>query len=167
MHPAFASVIFVEGDYYLRRGYYSKARPLLSEAVEIFGRAQPDSLNLATAQLSLAEVDLAMGNVSDAEQLCRSGLTLRTRILGSEDRGTLQAEQNMGEILRAERQYQEAEPFYVHVIKGFEDSTTDRGYLQLALNHYAALLRSMGRNAEAKHVETRVKTVSQTAFIAR
>jgi tetratricopeptide (TPR) repeat protein len=166
-HPAFATVIFVEGDYYLRRGYYLKARPLLSNAVEIFGRAQPDSLNLATAQIALSETDLALGNITEADRLCRSGLVIRTRILGSEDRKTLQAEHDLGEVLRAQGQYSEAEPLYVHAIKGFESNAADRTRLQIALNHYAALLRSMRRNGEAKRIETRIKTGSQTAFIAQ
>jgi len=167
MHPAFASVIFVEGDYYRRRGYYQKAQPLLSEAAEIFGRAQPDSLNLAAAQISLAQADLARGNVTDADQLCRNGLNIRTRTLGSEHRETLQAEQTLGEILRIERQYLEAELLYVHAIKGFESRTTDRAYLQIALDQYAALLQSMGRKAEAKQIQMRLKTVSRTAFVAQ
>ncbi|HZS53585.1 MAG TPA: tetratricopeptide repeat protein [Bryobacteraceae bacterium] len=166
-HPTFATVIYVEGDYYLRRGFYSKALPLLSKAVEIFGQTQPNSLSLATAQIAMAEADLAAGNITEADQLCRSGLLIRTRILGSEDSKTLIAEHVMGEVLRAQAQYGEAEPLYLHAIQGFARNPADQAHLQIALNHYAALLRSMGRNGDAKRVETRVKTVSQTAFVER
>ena len=133
-------------------GDYTKAEPLLKEALEIrqklLGREHPDT---ATSLNNLAVLYEAMGDYAKAEPLYEEALEIYQTLLGREHSLTATSLNNLAALYEDMGDYAKAEPLYKEALEirqkllGREHPDT-----ALSLNNLAVLYEAMGDYAKAE-----------------
>ncbi|HTC42085.1 MAG TPA: serine/threonine-protein kinase, partial [Candidatus Acidoferrales bacterium] len=142
-----AQMMYVMGNVYRGLGLYSRAQPLLQQAMQIqqrvLGPNHPDTLRSAH---DLANALDDQGHFAEAEKLDRQTLAARLRVLGPENPDTLASQSGLGGVLTNEGYYPEAEKLL--------RETLDTRRRVLGPEHIDTLA-SMDRLASLLHLESR------------
>jgi tetratricopeptide (TPR) repeat protein len=95
------------GAFYTRVGHYAKARELLLRAIAMYQEIGDKTLDVGLAQAydNLANSEFALDHYTEAEQAQRKSLQLRAKVLGSEDRKTIESLLSLGHALREQCKY--------------------------------------------------------------
>jgi serine/threonine-protein kinase len=124
-----ARLFTILGRAYRNLGQFDEARPLLDEALTIRTReAGPESADVATSQLDLAQLLIDRGDHDQAEALLRSSLTILGRDSAKNVRRVASTFGILGNVLQEGGRYAEAEAAYRQALVLAEtDSITDDG----------------------------------------
>jgi serine/threonine protein kinase len=105
-----AQMLSVMADVYQRLGLYSRAEPLLDEAVSLRRRVLgPEHLDTLTSREQMGLLLDREGHFAEAEKLDRDVLEVTRRVLGDNHRETLKAKGNLSWTLISEGRLDEAE----------------------------------------------------------
>jgi eukaryotic-like serine/threonine-protein kinase len=105
-----AQMLSVMADVYQRLGLYSRAEPLLDEAVSLRRRVLgPEHLDTLTSREQMGLLLDREGHFAEAEKLDRDVLEVTRRVLGDNHRETLKAQGNLSWTLISEGRLDEAE----------------------------------------------------------
>jgi tetratricopeptide (TPR) repeat protein len=144
-------------ELYYAQGKFEQAEPLYVRALAIreqqLGPVHPDT---AQSLNNLAALYQAQGKYEQAQPLYMRSLAIRERVLGPEHPDTASTLDNMANLYANQGKYELAEPLYMRslairerVLGPLHPNT------QITRRNYIALLRTMGRDAEAVALETK------------
>jgi serine/threonine protein kinase/Tfp pilus assembly protein PilF len=123
------------------------AQAALETRRTLLGDDHPDTLR---AVMRLGQLELLLGHLSQAEQLCREALDRARRALGEDNRLTLDAYSNLGGALQEQGRYADAEPMHRAAARGHRRALGDAHPETLtSINNLAYLLHLQGRLDEA------------------
>lgn len=150
-----AQLMDLMGKVYQSLGLYTRARPLLEQAVDIerriLGPSNPETLRSMNDLASLLDQD---GHYAEAEKLSRETLDLRRQVLGREHPETLASMTQLAWALGQEGRYAEAEKLERETLEiqrrvlGPEHPNTLR-----TISTLAAILTNEGRYAESEGLQ--------------
>ena len=132
--------------------YYQRARPIWAK---MLGPTHPNVLRLEN---NIGETHWKLGSYAEAESTLRVVLVEKEKLFAPQQPPTLAVTLNsLAGVLREQRKYREAEPFYLRAIEIRERyvGTNPRELIE-SLSDYAVLLRKSGRPKEADHLDARV-----------
>jgi len=115
-HPDTAGSWYRLSDLLYSEGDYKGAESACREALEVYKRALPrpqDTVNFATPLTELGMILNKMGRPREAEACVREALAIRTRLLTPGHRLIASSKGALGESLRLQKRYVEAEPLLV------------------------------------------------------
>ena len=108
---------------------------------------------------SVAQVAMSSGNMSEAESQFKMAL-MEAEKLGKFDQAVATVCNNLGNCLRAQSRYAEAENFFKRAIEVKEKTVgPNHSDLVIILENYAKLLRVAGRDGEADKMSRRAHTI--------
>jgi tetratricopeptide (TPR) repeat protein len=122
---------------------------------------EPDNPDLATTLDNLAVVLASQDKFEEAEGLYRRSLALREKTAIANLNNLAMVLEGKGQNIAAERQYKLAVTLADRMPAIPGSSASDGGVLVKMLQNYAALLRKLKRDAEAKKIEERVKALTK------
>ena len=135
-------------------GRYSESLPLainnLQYAKDHFGLNQPDT---ATSLGDLAEVNLFMGQYSDAELLLRQALDMTDKAIGTNNGRAAGLMNDLGYMYLSQGEYHEAEPLLrraMDILKTSPASAKQEGLLLATMNNVAVVEEQEGKFPEAE-----------------
>ena len=149
--------------YYLYRGLYPIAEPLLRCALEIgektLGKDHPI---VATYINNLAELLRTQGRYSEAEPLYRRALEIGEKVLGKDHPDVAMTINNLANLLYQTGRYLEAEPFFLRALDiGEKTLGTNHPEYAIRLNNLANLLYQTGRYSEAEPLYRRALQIGK------
>jgi tetratricopeptide (TPR) repeat protein len=141
------------GRYWLNRGAFRQAEPLLRLALAIYEkRLGADHPYVATALNNLAQLLQATNRLSEAEPLMRRALSIDEASYGPEHSNVARNLNNLASLLQATNRPSEAEPLYhraAQILTDFTEKTRhEHPNLQAVINNYSAFLHSQGKAPE-------------------
>lgn len=156
-HPFVASCLNNLGSVLRAMGEDAAAEQMLRDSLamhrRLLGGAHP---SVATALNNLASLLEARGDLDGAEPLFREALAMRQGLLGDRHPAVAQSLFNLGALLQVRGDTAAAEPLLREAVGIWEATlppeNPDR---RKAVTAYAALLRSTGRELEARELESR------------
>ncbi|MBW3542102.1 MAG: CHAT domain-containing protein [Planctomycetes bacterium] len=123
-HPHTTEARMALGGLYGMAGQYTRARPLLEEAVAYWRERternaadRRSSLELARALNNLAAVERALGRLDEAERLFREGLDLRRKFLEADDVELAHSYNNLAAVELARGRFRSAIGFYERALE--------------------------------------------------
>lgn len=150
-----ARMLYTMGRTYASLGLYTRAQPLIEQAVEIQRRVLGPEHPATLSSLNLLASDLRReGHYAEAEKLNRETLEIRRRVLGPEHPDTLVSMNSMASDLWIEGHLAESEKLYRQTLEirrrvlGPEHSDT-----LVSMNNLANVLTSQGNYAEAEKLD--------------
>jgi tetratricopeptide (TPR) repeat protein len=157
IHPLTATAHLNMAKLYLRRGQYQKSEPYARRALEIYESTLGQTHPYTAAGLHcLAAVSYQQNDFQQAETYWQQAFTICEQQEGSEHPHTALCLHGLAMVSCQRGQYQEAETYWQRALAiqepllGFEHPDT----IQI-LKSYTQLLRIMGRESDAKLLETR------------
>jgi serine/threonine-protein kinase len=151
------------GTVYLQRGLYSRAEPLLQEALEE-RRATlgEDHLDTARSLLHVGELRREQSRPAEAETLLRGVLRTRERLLGARHPGTAEAMQELAVALRDQKNKSaEAESLLRRALALREAGGGDDFELAMTLDRLSEVLDDKDELPEAETAARRALEISQ------
>lgn len=149
-----AQMLHVMGVVYQGLGLYSRAEPLLKEALEIRRRTLgPNNSDTLDSMGRLARIIQDEGRFADAEKIERELLATEQTTLGADHRATLQAQSSLAWTLEDEGHPEEAEKLCQQALErqqhvlGLDDGDTLESMRRLAW-----ILETEGRYPEAEKI---------------
>jgi tetratricopeptide (TPR) repeat protein len=122
---------------------------------------EPDNPDLASSLDNLGVVLVSQDKFEEAEPLYRRSLALREKSAIASLNNLGMVLEGKGQNIASERQYKLAVTLADRVPTVPGSSASDNAILVKMLQNYAALLRKLKRDAEAKRVEERVKALTK------
>ena len=157
IHPLTATAHFNMAKLYLRRGQYQKAEPYARRALELYESTLGQTHPYMAAGLScLAEICYQQGDYQQAETYWHQALTICEHQEGSEHPHAALCLHGLAMVFYQQGQYREAETYLQRAL-AIQEPLLGIGHSATmeTLKSYLQLLRIMGREAEAKLLETR------------
>jgi serine/threonine-protein kinase len=150
-HPQLANALRSHGIVLQRLDRHGDAEQPLREALETRRRLLgANSVDVARSELDLALTCTMNGDAREAERLARDAVRIYTLALGKTSAMVDVARQRVGDALRAQRRYDEAEPILLAVFKRFETPRpVTRQWRIAALTSLVRLYEEQGRADEA------------------
>jgi tetratricopeptide (TPR) repeat protein len=141
------------GGYWLARGAYREAEPLMRRALSIDEASYgPDHPRVATELNNLAQLLRATNRLFEAEPLMRRALSTDEASYGPDHANVAIRLNNLAELLQATNRPSEAEPLYRRAAQILIDFTQKTGHehpnLQGAMSNYLGFLRAQGKTPE-------------------
>lgn len=158
-HPHIAHSLDILSEVYRAQNQYNQAKAYLQQAIDIrrqtLGANHPD---LASSLYNLAEVYVAQGRYEEAEPLYREALTIREESLGGDHFVVAVTLCQLADIYQEQRKYSSADPLYERALAIHEhDERKNWDEMLRVVNHFATLLRKMGRPAKAMELVARIQ----------
>ncbi len=157
-----AALLDTIGAVYVQRGLYSRAEPLLQQALDerraAFGE---DHLATARSLLHMGVLRREQSRPTEAETLLREALRVRERLLGVRHLGTAEAMQELAVALRDQKKSAEAESLLRRVLALREADGGDDSELAMTLDRLSEVLDDKGELAEAEAAARRALEISQ------
>jgi serine/threonine protein kinase/tetratricopeptide (TPR) repeat protein len=157
-HPAVARSLNNLANLYLEQDRYQDAEPLYRRSLEIseevLGLEHP---NVGMTLDNLAQLYAKQGKYGKAEITYQRALKIREKALGPEAHGVGTNLHNLANLYRDQHLSEKAEPLYrrsLAILKKILDP--DHPDIQGLIEDFAAFLRSIGREVEAKALEAKV-----------
>jgi tetratricopeptide (TPR) repeat protein len=121
----------------------------------------PTNSILAMSYDNLAVTEAALKKYDEAEKLYLAAMKLR-------DDDDVSSLRNLALVRTAQKNYKEAEPLFKRALAAL-DASYNQGSARLIelLPDYAAVLRQLGRPAEAAKLEARLKVLKQPTLRAQ
>ena len=147
-----ATAIFDLGTFYSDKGDYSKAEPLLIQALAIRKKALGDNHHdTATSINNLALLYTKKGDLLKAEPLCIQALDLYRKGLGDNHPDTATSINNLALLYDRKGDYSKAEPLYIQAVEIFRKSLGENHPdTARSLNNLASLYSSKGDYSKAE-----------------
>ncbi len=151
---------------YYNMGEYSKAEPLLEQALAIsravLGEQHPD---VATSLNNLAVLYEEMGEYSKAEPLFEQALAISRAALGEQHPDTAGSLNNLALLYQNMREYSKAEPLYQQAL-AIRRAVLGEQHPDVAtsLNNLALLYRNMGEYGKAKPLLEQALAIRRAAL---
>ena len=140
-----------QGKRYYEAHDYVQALDVFSEALKISERSGSEDRRLATILNNIAFTYHGAGKDAEAIPLYQHALQILKATLRPDDPELSTLMGNLATAHRDLKQFSEAEPLYQEALR-IQDSAS-------LLESYAKMLRQAGRDAEAKAIEERVKSI--------
>ena len=157
-----AALLDTIGAVYVQRGLYSRAEPLLQQALDerraAFGE---DHLATARSLLHMGVLRREQSRPTEAETLLREALRVRERLLGVRHLGTAEAMQELAVALRDQKKSAEAESLLRRALALREADGGDDSELAMTLDRLSEVLDDKGELAEAEAAARRAVEISQ------
>ena len=156
-HPAFGASQLSLASVYKDRKQYHLAEPLVRQAMQIFDRSPgPQSLEASAALNTFAVLHAEAGNLEGAERYLRIAVARRPD--SPLDASTATVQYNLGKILLEMGRVGEAEEWLVKALDLRSQLLgTSHPSTRLTLEAYESLLKSAGRQPEARQIRTRAR----------
>jgi serine/threonine protein kinase/tetratricopeptide (TPR) repeat protein len=117
-HPDLAAALAQLGTALRMGGSYDRANAALFRALDVHrGQEMLDPLGFGYTLEELSRVAVYLGNLTEAEEFAREGVSLREESLGRDASPTLNTLTILGSILRYQGRYKEAEEVYREVLQ--------------------------------------------------
>jgi serine/threonine-protein kinase len=157
-----AALLDTIGNVYRQRGLYSRAEPLLQQALEERRAALgEDHLDTARSLLHMGELRREQGRPAEAETLLRGALGALERVLGAQHPDTAETLEALGVALRDQRKSAEAEGFLRRAL-AIREATAGHGpEVASTLDRLAEVLDDAGELPEAEAVIRRALEISR------
>jgi len=143
-----------------QQGQLAEAEQLYRRSLEIRERLEgskhPD---VAITLNNLAALRAAAGDYGAAQAMLERALNIRRTALGATHPLTAQSMSNLALLYAAEGKGDAAEPLYRQALSILEKSDGAEQDLGRVLDNYAALLRDVGRVADAEKIEARARGI--------
>jgi eukaryotic-like serine/threonine-protein kinase len=153
-----AQMLFVMADVYFKLGLYSRAEPLLSEAIDLRRRVLgPEHRDTLRAKEEMGLLLNQQGRHSEAEKMDRESLDVARRVLGVDDRETLALQSNLAWTIHSAGRFAESEQLARATfdtqrrVLGERDPDT-----LLSMRRLALLLSLMNRLPEAESLTRQI-----------
>jgi len=141
---------------------FEEAEPLFKSSLDIWMRLLgPGNSILAMSYDNLAVTEAALKKYDEAEKLYLAAMKLR-------DDDDVSSLRNLALVRTAQKNYKDAEPLFKRALAAL-DASYNQGSARLIelLPDYAAVLRQLGRPAEAAKLEARLKALKQPTLRAQ
>lgn len=150
-------------DLYLTQDKHMEAEPFLRRALAICERTQdPHSPPFAAILLHYGRFCVAQGQYEEAEQAYLRSLRIRETTLGSEHSLVAQSLNYIAIFYTKQNRYAEAKALFIRAITICELALgTDQPTMVPYLESYAALLREIGEEDQAKVQENRARMIRE------
>lgn len=146
-----ASLLEALGQAYCGLGMYERSLEILEQALEIHRKVHPVSQETAACLEAIVSPLSERGALVEAESRQRQALTIREQINGVDSRESMTGRSVLGELLRGQAKYQEAEPLIRDAVEGLRRHSDVRPQVFAnCLTHYGLLLNSTGRFRQAE-----------------
>jgi serine/threonine-protein kinase len=150
------------GSVYHHLGIYSRADPLLQEALAVRGEnLGEENLDTASSLLHLGELRTDEARYAEGEDLLRRALRVREKLLGASHAAVAEALYSLGLVLRREGKSVEAESVLRRAIASNEATLADGVPVALGLDRLALVLEDQGRLKEAEAVARRAVEIAR------
>ena len=157
-----AALLDTIGNVYRHLGLYSRAEPLLQQALdERRVTLGEDHLDTALSLLHMGELRREQSRPVEAETLLRSALRTRERLLGARHLATAEALEALGVALRDQRKSAEAESLLRRALAIREAAAGNDPEVASTLDRLAEVLDDKGELAEAEAVTRRALEISR------
>ncbi|KFZ24249.1 hypothetical protein V502_01272 [Pseudogymnoascus sp. VKM F-4520 (FW-2644)] len=145
------------GWYYMLKGEFTRAEPILQEAIVVrereLGVNHPYTL---TSVISLASVLRSQGKYEEAESMGRRALEGSERELGVNHLHTLTSVTNLASVLRSQGKYEEAESMNRRALERYErELGINHLHTLISVGNLALVLESQGKYEEAESMSRR------------
>ena len=151
-----ADLLDTVGTVYQHLGQYTRAEPLLEEALDLRRQLRgEEDLDTARSLLHLGDLRAGQSRYQESEALLRRALAVRERRLGADDPRTAEALSSLGLVLRRRGNSVEAESALRRAVALNEAAFADPAPLALALDRLALVLADEGKLREAEPVARR------------
>ncbi len=153
-HPVWVGPLTSLGHLLLKEGKVDAAAPMLELAVAI-AREQlpPDNFQRLAAETNRASLELAGGDLEDAERAYRGVLERMQVVAGTDHAGTARLRSLLGETLRREGRLDEAEVLLRGALANQRGPAARPAAVAETLESLAAVLRATGRADEGAGLE--------------
>jgi serine/threonine protein kinase len=156
-----AALLDTIGNVYRHLGLYSRAEPLLQQALdERRATLGEDHLDTALSLLHMGELRREQSRPVEAETLLRSALRTRERLLGAQHLGTAEALEALGVALRDQRKSGEAESLLRRAL-ALREAAGNGPDVASTLDRLAEVLDDKGELAEAESLTRRALEISR------
>jgi serine/threonine-protein kinase len=150
------------GSVYQHLGIYSRADPLLQEALAVRRQSLGDeNLDTASSLLHLGELRTDQARYTEGEDLLRRALGVREKLLGANHAAVAEALYSLGLVLRREGKSVEAERALRRAITLNEAALADGVPVALGLDRLALVLEDQGRLKEAEAAARRAVDIAR------
>ena len=150
------------GTVYHHLGIYSRADPLLQEAVAVRRENLGDeNLDTASSLLHLGELRTDEARYAEGEDLLRRSLAVREKLLGATHAAVAEALYSLGLVLRREGKSVEAESALRRAIASNQAVLADGVPVALGLDRLALVLEDQGQLKEAETVARRAVEIAR------
>ncbi len=148
---------------YQAEGQFAQARPLYLQSLTIKEQALgPEHPDTASSLNNLALLYQAEGQYAQARPLHQRALAICEKVLGPEHPDTASSLNNLAGFYANQRNYTQAEPLFQRALSICEQTIgSDHPTTIRILKNYATMLRQAKRNAKAKDLEDRIKTMER------
>jgi tetratricopeptide (TPR) repeat protein len=160
-HPSVANDLNGLAQFYISRGSYAQAEPLLIRAYQIYQQVYGmDNLLTINACASYALVESRLGHADRAEELYRDVLAHCQSALGPNNIETARILNALAHLYFYQGKLQESRTYYKWALASTEGAVgQDSPLLAACLQDYARVLRGLGQSNEAAALETRADTI--------
>jgi tetratricopeptide (TPR) repeat protein len=154
------------GSYFLGRGAYSQAAPLLRDALAMREKALgPEHPHTALSLNNLANLLAAQGDIAGARPLYERALAIYEKALGPEHPETATSLNNLASLLRDQGDIAGARPLYERALAISEKTLgPEHPATATSLNNLASLLEEQGDVAGARPLIERALAMSARAL---
>lgn len=161
-----AQMMHVMGQVYANLGLYSRAEPMLRQAVAIRSRVLgTEHVKTLDSRNLMVQTVISAGRYAEAEKMARNSLEIATRVLGPTDRISLLAKANLAWVLDDAGKVAEAGTLFHETldeqsrILGIEDPDALR-----SMYRYSANLFSQGRYVDAEKLDRQALEVEKRVW---
>jgi tetratricopeptide (TPR) repeat protein len=158
-HPNVAALLDNLATVYHGQGKFNEAEPFYKRVLAIREKANAPA-DLAPTVFNLATLYLDQDRFDQAEPLYKRALTLRQQALGPDHVEVAASLDGLGWLYVSQKRLDLAEPLYKRALTIVEQpSCRDTPTAANVQEHYAALLRKLGREPEAAALEGRARAI--------
>ena len=163
-HPYIASILNRRGVVATRQEHYREAESLILQALVIRERIEPPHHSVAYSLHSLGLLYSAQDDLARAERAHRRALEVRERLLDERHHEIALSRQSLADTLVARGQFAEALPLMASALEIRRERLGDaHPETRQSIATYARLLRSLGREREARWLDEERSTADPDA----
>ena len=154
-----------QGEMHFKQGEYIDSRTEIERALAISEKLSPDTLQVASLQDDLGQIDELEIKFNAAEQLYKSALTIREKNLGPDDWNVAEVAMKLGRIYSNETRNAEAELLLTRSLAIFERVFgPDHNNVAICLDILDAVYQSEGRFVDAERAAKRSVEITKKVF---
>jgi class 3 adenylate cyclase/tetratricopeptide (TPR) repeat protein len=156
-------VFCLAGRYFIERGRYAEAKPLLDRALSVGERALgPEHAAVALTINTLAILSFSLGANEEAQQWHERALAIRERTLGSVHPDVARTLNGLANTYYRRGRFLEAQPLYERALAIWESTFgPDSPEVATGLNNLAVALTNRGRFVEALAMNERALAIRE------
>lgn len=160
-HPSVANDMNGLAEFYVKRGDYAQAEPLLAKSFDIYQKTYGlnNILTISTCA-ALAQVEAEIGRADRATELYRLALSNAQSSLGANNFETAKILNQLAYLYFHQGKLEESRTMYGWALSSTESAVGNSSPLLAAcLKDYATVLRRLGQTEQASSLESRAATI--------